>query len=36
MGLALVHTRARVGVGAPAVKVEVHLGGGIPRMSIVG
>ncbi|MEJ7745924.1 MAG: YifB family Mg chelatase-like AAA ATPase [Luteimonas sp.] len=36
MGLALVHTRARVGVAAPAVKVEVHLAGGIPRMSIVG
>ncbi|MEO6366167.1 MAG: YifB family Mg chelatase-like AAA ATPase [Luteimonas sp.] len=36
MGLALVHSRARVGVAAPAVKVEVHLAGGIPRMSIVG
>ena len=36
MGLALVHTRARVGVTAPAVKVEVHLAGGLPRMSIVG
>ena len=36
MGLALVHGRARAGVSAPAVTVEVHLGGGLPSMSIVG
>jgi len=36
MTLALVHTRARAGVRAPAVKVEVFLAGGLPRMSIVG
>ena len=36
MGLALVHGRARAGVRAPAVRVEVHLGGGLPSMSIVG
>lgn len=36
MGLALVHGRARVGVAAPAVQVEVYLSGGLPRMSIVG
>ncbi|TWI05827.1 magnesium chelatase family protein [Luteimonas cucumeris] len=36
MTLALVHGRARAGVTAPAVKVEVHLAGGVPRMSIVG
>src|SRR5690606_25660429 len=36
MGLALVHGRARAGVHAPAVTVEVHLGGGLPSMSIVG
>ena len=36
MGLALVHARARVGVRAPAVAVEVHLAGGLPSMSIVG
>ena len=36
MGLALVHGRARAGVRAPAVKVEVHLAGGLPSMSIVG
>jgi magnesium chelatase family protein len=36
MNLALVHSRARSGVHAPAVRVEVHLGGGLPSMSIVG
>ncbi|QSX79034.1 YifB family Mg chelatase-like AAA ATPase [Agrilutibacter solisilvae] len=36
MNLALVHGRARTGVRAPAVRVEVHLSGGLPRMSIVG
>lgn len=36
MGLALVHGRARAGVQAPAVQVEVHLAGGLPSMSIVG
>lgn len=36
MNLALVHGRARAGVDAPAVKVEVYLAGGLPRMSIVG
>ncbi len=36
MNLALVHGRARTGVLAPAVRVEVHLGGGLPAMSIVG
>ncbi|GAB3387078.1 YifB family Mg chelatase-like AAA ATPase [Lysobacter fragariae] len=36
MNLALVHGRARTGVRAPEVRVEVHLSGGLPRMSIVG
>ena len=36
MGLALVHSRARAGVHAPSVRVEVHLAGGLPRMTIVG
>src|SRR5688572_1598653 len=36
MNLALVHSRARTGVRAPAVRVEVHLSGGLPRMSLVG
>ena len=36
MNLAIVHSRARSGVRAPEVRVEVHLGGGLPSMSIVG
>jgi len=36
MNIALVHSRARSGVRAPAVRVEVHLAGGLPRMNIVG
>jgi magnesium chelatase family protein len=36
VNLALVHSRARTGVRAPEVRVEVHLGGGLPAMSLVG
>lgn len=36
MSLAIVHSRARRGVQAPAVRVEVHLAGGLPCLSIVG
>ena len=36
MSLAIVHSRARMGVRAPEVRVEVHLAGGLPSMSIVG
>ena len=36
MGLALVHSRARTGVSAPPVQVEVHLSGGLPSTHIVG
>ena len=36
MSLARVFSRAGVGVTAPQVTVEVHLGGGLPRMSMVG
>ncbi|MFT4180142.1 MAG: YifB family Mg chelatase-like AAA ATPase [Thermomonas sp.] len=36
MGLAIVHSRARVGVRAPEVRVEVHIAGGLPALSIVG
>ena len=36
MSLARVLSRARAGIHAPAVVVEVHLGGGLPGMSIVG
>ena len=34
--LAIVHSRATIGVSAPAVTVEVHLSGGLPALSIVG
>lgn len=34
--LAIVHSRASIGVSAPAVTVEVHLSGGLPALSIVG
>lgn len=36
MSLAVVHTRAELGVEAPAVDVEVHLANGLPAYSIVG
>jgi len=36
MSLALVHSRARCGVEAPLVRVEVHLSGGLPATQIVG
>lgn len=36
MKLAIVNSRAQVGVEAPLVRVEVHLTGGLPRMAIVG
>lgn len=36
MSLAVIHTRAQLGIAAPAVTVEVHLSGGLPSMSIVG
>jgi len=36
MSLALVYSRAREGVRAPTVRVEVHLSGGLPIMTIVG
>ena len=36
MGLALVHSRARAGILAPPVQVEVHLSGGLPSTQIVG
>lgn len=34
--LAIVHTRARLGVSAPPVTVEIHLSNGLPSLSIVG
>ncbi len=36
MSLAVVHTRAQVGIDAPPVAVEVHLANGLPNLSIVG
>ncbi|KAF1687011.1 ATP-dependent protease [Pseudoxanthomonas broegbernensis] len=36
MSLALVHSRARSGIQAPPVQVEVHLSGGLPSTQIVG
>ncbi|HEX6638067.1 MAG TPA: YifB family Mg chelatase-like AAA ATPase [Steroidobacteraceae bacterium] len=36
MGLARVASRAQLGLSAPRVEVEVHLGGGLPTFSIVG
>lgn len=36
MSLAVVQTRTIMGVQAPKISVEVHLGGGLPSMSIVG
>ena len=36
MELATVHTRAKFGIRAPAVRVEVHLSNGLPALNIVG
>ncbi len=36
MSLAIVHTRAQLGVEAPPVFVEVHLSNGLPAFTIVG
>lgn len=36
MSLALVHTRAQVGMDAPAVMVEAHLANGLPALALVG
>ncbi len=36
MSLAVIHSRAQVGIDAPAVTVEVHLANGLPNLSIVG
>lgn len=36
MSLALVHSRAKSGVQAPAVRVEVYLAAGLPVLNMVG
>jgi len=36
MSLAIVHSRARLGIQAPPVSVEVHLANGMPSLTLVG
>lgn len=36
MSLAIVHTRAQLGIESPAVSTEVHLSNGLPGFTIVG
>ena len=36
MGIARVSSRAQLGLAAPQVEVEVHLGAGLPVFNIVG
>jgi len=36
MGLAILHSRAQIGIDAPAVTIEVFLSGGLPTFNIVG
>ena len=36
MSLAVLYSRAREGINAPLVDVEVHLANGLPALSIVG
>lgn len=36
MSLAIVHSRAQVGVDAPVVTVEAHLANGLPSLALVG
>lgn len=36
MGLAIIHSRASIGVQAPAVTVEVHISNGMPGFTLVG
>src|SRR5690554_775699 len=36
MSLAIIHSRAQVGIEAPPVQVEVHLSNGLPSFTMVG
>lgn len=36
MSLAIVHTRASIGIQSPAVAVEVHISNGLPGLTLVG
>lgn len=36
MSLAIINSRAQLGLDAPLVRVEVHLSSGLPSLSLVG
>jgi magnesium chelatase family protein len=36
MQLALVYSRARIGIDAPLITIEVHLSNGLPAFHMVG
>lgn len=36
MSLAVIYTRATIGVQAPSVMVEVHISNGLPGLTLVG
>ena len=36
MSLAIIFSRAKLGINAPQVTVEVHISNGLPGLSIVG
>lgn len=36
MALAIIHSRAKIGIEAPPVTIEVHLSNGLPGLTIVG
>lgn len=36
MSLAVVYTRASLGVQAPGVSIEVHISNGLPALTLVG
>jgi len=36
MSLAIVYSRAQLGIRAPLITVEIHLSNGLPSLSIVG
>ena len=36
MSLSIVHTRAALGVNAPAITIEVHISNGLPGLTMVG
>lgn len=36
MALAVIYTRASIGMNAPRVKVEAHISNGLPELTLVG